>query len=540
VLEALRRVASTAGHSADLDAVFRSARDELCRTLAVDSVGITILDARRENLTLEFTDGASRGFTEKIKVLPLHASPMAKRCLETGAPCAQSAGSYPDPQRRKLLASEGFREMAMAPLRSRGRTLGMLGVGRRRGEAFLPKELDFLAAMGSVVGAALENATQALRRQEQAEALLLAKEKRAESALAVKERRLRTIIDAEPECVKVLDARGRLLEINTAGLAMLEADDPAQVLGKPMLPFVAAEHQRAFRRAAARAFRGQTGRVEFRMTGLKGARRWMESHLAPLRDEEHRVVGVLGIARDCTERRRAEEELRHSREELRALAARLVSIREEERTRIAREIHDELGQALTALKMDVAWVQGLLRRDRARASRREAAERLAGMSAMVERTIGAVRKLARELRPSVLDDLGLAAAVEWESQQFQARTGIECSLKSALRARRLPREVSTAVFRIFQETLTNVARHSQARRVDVRLLKDGSDLLLEVRDDGRGLPEGAVRNPRSLGLVGMRERALLLGGEVSIEAARGRGTTVRVRVPVGARRRSPP
>jgi signal transduction histidine kinase len=153
------------------------------------------------------------------------------------------------------------------------------------------------------------------------------------------------------------------------------------------------------------------------------------------------------------------------------------------------------------------------------------------MSELVEDTIHRVRRIAHELRPGVLDDLGLDAAIEWAGQDFEARTGIACRVSSGLGERRLPRELATAFFRIFQEALTNVARHARARGVGVRLEHRGGRLTLEVTDDGRGIAEEAIGGAKSLGLLGMRERARRLGGDVVIAAARGRGTTVSLSVP---------
>ena len=224
--------------------------------------------------------------------------------------------------------------------------------------------------------------------------------------------------------------------------------------------------------------------------------------------------------------RHALEQLEASREQLRRLADGLLLAREEERTTIARDIHDVLGQTLTALKMDTAWIGRRLPDDvpAARA-------KLTAMAALIDDTVVTVRRIATDLRPGVLDDLGLAAAVEWQAREFESRTGIPCALHASLGEGAIDPMASTALFRILQESLTNVTRHSRATHVTVRLERRGGDLILEVRDDGIGIAETEALNVRSIGLAGMRERAQLVGGGVSIAGSRGDGTTIKVQIP---------
>ena len=220
-------------------------------------------------------------------------------------------------------------------------------------------------------------------------------------------------------------------------------------------------------------------------------------------------------------------ELRSSREQLRALARHLQSVREEERSRIAREVHDTLGQPMAALKIDLAWLAARVPADEATWQ-----ERIRTTLALVDSTIRSVRQIMTDLRPSLLDDLGLVAAVEWETQQFQKRTGIRCEFVSDQPELALPPEISTAVFRICQEALTNIARHAGATRVSILLERDAGDLLLSVADNGRGITDGEIAAQSSLGLLGMRERALLLGGQLSISGQPGKGTTITLQLPL--------
>jgi len=218
------------------------------------------------------------------------------------------------------------------------------------------------------------------------------------------------------------------------------------------------------------------------------------------------------------------ERLRESEDQLRRLAAHLISVREEERAHIAREIHDELGQVLTGIKMEVGWLQKRLKEP-------QLLEKTESMSKLIDSTVQTVRKIATGLRPEMLDDMGLVAAVGWQAKEFQKRTGIRTRAKLPPE-RKFDFEISTAVFRIFQEILTNVARHSRATRVDVQLAASDERIELEVTDNGVGIPEGELRGRKSLGLLGMQERALLFGGEVVVSGVPGQGTRVAVSIPI--------
>jgi signal transduction histidine kinase len=221
-----------------------------------------------------------------------------------------------------------------------------------------------------------------------------------------------------------------------------------------------------------------------------------------------------------------EQRLRESEENLRALAVRLQSVREEEQVRIAREIHDGLGQVLTGLKMDLTWLMGKLLADQ-----KPLIEKIASMFRLIDDTIHSVRKIASGLRPEVLDEAGLAAAIGWQAKEFQLRTGIRCMVDVPPDSDGLDPERSTAVFRIFQEVLTNVARHANATRVDVSMRRDAERFTLEVRDNGKGITAAEIQNPKSLGILGMRERVLPFDGRIEISGIRGKGTQVAVSIP---------
>jgi len=312
----------------------------------------------------------------------------------------------------------------------------------------------------------------------------------------------------------VLHCNGRFARFLGAGLQ--------RVIGSSMLDLVwPDDHSKLdalLRRAAQKNCRG-----EIRLQSRKGAPLSVQLSLNPLRLESTKAVCL--IASDLSEMKRAEQELRASSEQLRNLAAHLLSVREEERARISREVHDELGQALTAVKMDLAWLAGRLPRRKG-----QMLKRIRSTRQLADDIIQSIRRISTELRPAVLD-LGLAEAVEWQVQEFQTRSGIQCTV------RLLTREVvasnaSTAMFRIFQETLTNVARHAKATRTEVVLQKQQDWLVLLIRDNGRGFDQADPSLSKSLGLLGMRERAAILGGRVNISSAPGKGTTVTAWIPL--------
>jgi signal transduction histidine kinase len=232
------------------------------------------------------------------------------------------------------------------------------------------------------------------------------------------------------------------------------------------------------------------------------------------------------LTQEVRERLLAEEHLKSSQQSLRALASHLQSVREEEWTRIAREIHDHLAQALTGLKMDLAWITSRL--PKGSVGLREKAQ---AMSTLIDATMESVHEIMTQLRPEVLDRLGLAAAIGWQAGEFQRRSGIRCNVSLPAEELTLDPERSTAVFRIFQELLSNVARHAAATRIDVTARSEPGELVLTVADNGRGIDGEVANSPKSLGLMGVRERVLPFGGRVEITGMRGEGTTVTVVVP---------
>jgi PAS domain S-box-containing protein len=279
-------------------------------------------------------------------------------------------------------------------------------------------------------------------------------------------------------------------------------------------------------------FNGQEFEIEYRITTKEGGVRWLRDRGFPIRNQSGDICRIGGVAEDITDRKEADDRLKASREQLRALSASLQSAREKEATRIAHQIHDELGGILTSFRWELEALEKMIHEPADQAHRTAMQDKLATMVCLTDTTINVVRHIASELRPSILDDLGLIEAVEWQTQQFQARTGIRCSCDCTLQSTALGNQESTAVFRILQEALTNILRHAQATDVGVALLEENGTFVLTVADNGRGITTAEKLSRSSLGLLSMQERAHLIGGEVEITGLDRGGTTLCVRVPL--------
>jgi PAS domain S-box-containing protein len=287
---------------------------------------------------------------------------------------------------------------------------------------------------------------------------------------------------------------------------------------------------------------GSVGRWEGELVHHKsdGERLVVASQQIVYRDSAGRPVRILEVNADITALKSAEKNLRESEaalsrsaEQLRALTTRLHQAREEEAIRIARELHDQLGRCLTALKMDVDGIErGLAGDVSAEKNFGPVIERAKRMNQTLDETVLTLRRISAELRPGVLDDLGLAAAIEWQAKDFQARSGVHCMLRLPAEDLPLNRDQATALFRIFQESLTNVARHARATKVWVNLSEEEGAVVLEIEDDGVGISSSRLAERHSLGLLGMRERVAVFGGEIEFSGVPGQGTVVVVRMPL--------
>lgn len=334
--------------------------------------------------------------------------------------------------------------------------------------------------------------------------------------------RLAGLLDSAMDGIITIDGEHRIVLYNRAAERIF-GWPPARVMGQPLDMLVPARfrgghggHIRRFASTGVTSRRMGDGTV---IQGLRanGEEFPMDASISQLETPEGRLLTV--ILRDVSERVRAQQELA-------AFAAQANRIREQEKTRVARELHDELAQSLTALKMDTIWL-----RDNLAAPQPQLAGKLAGMLGMLDDSVAATRRIAADLRPLVLDDLGLVPAIEWLVQNFRRRHGVACEFE-ADEDLELGEPHATAAFRIVQESLANVAKHAGASKVRVAVAREGDELVLSVDDDGTGFDTGAPRKPASLGLLGLRERAQLLMGSVDIGSVAGKGTRVSVRLPL--------
>jgi two-component system sensor kinase len=346
------------------------------------------------------------------------------------------------------------------------------------------------------------------------------------------EARLEAIVDSAMDAIIAVDAAQKVVLFNRSAEQMFGVRRD-EAIGAPLERFIPHRFRSAHHGHVEKfSHTGVTSRRMGDQTTLwalraDGSEFPIEASISQAGEPGRRLYTV--ILRDITPRVQRDEMLRRQQQELRELSARVLEAREEEKTRIARELHDELGQLLTALKMDLAWL-----RERLPAGDAELAARAEGMGALLDRTVSSSRRIAADLRPLMLDDLGLADAAQWLVDEFARHSGIRLELRApedgALEE--LAKDAATAVYRAIQESLTNIARHSGAKSAWVLLARENGEVQVEIEDDGRGIAPEDLAKARSLGLKGMRERISYYGGSLEIGPAPRGGTRLRLRVPL--------
>jgi len=357
----------------------------------------------------------------------------------------------------------------------------------------------------------------------------------AERRSGASQARLDAIVDSAMDAIVTVDAAQNVVLFNRAAEQIFGVRRE-EAIGAPLDRFLPQRH-----RAAHRDHIEQFGH-----TGVSSRRMGDTTTLWALRADGTEFpieasisqAGAPGqdfytvILRDVTLRKKAQDALQAQKEELRRLSAQVLEAREEEKTRIARELHDELGQLLTALKMDLAWL-----RERLPPGDTDAAERAERMGRVLDQTVGSTRRISADLRPLMLDDLGLAEAANWLVGDFASRSGVQCEIRMTGNGELegIDKSVATAIYRALQESLTNIARHAGARQAWVSVGADNGEIFFEVEDDGRGIAPADLAKTRSLGLKGMRERVDYLGGSIEVVRAPRGGTRVRVRLPAQGR-----
>ena len=363
----------------------------------------------------------------------------------------------------------------------------------------------------------------------------ISEQKKARQGLVDSQARFQGIIDSAMDAIISIDESQRVVLFNAAAERMFGCA-ATEVLGEPLERFIPARFREAHRLHVQNfGATGATSRAMGKLNALTAIRADgrefpIEASISQTKVGAAKLFTV--ILRDITERKAAQEALSQSEKQLRALAIRLQGAREEEATRIARELHDQLGRYLTTIKMDLLLIDKIVTRQPEVEDLRAIGDKARIMLEAIDETVHVVRKIATELRPGILDDLGLAAAVEWQAKEFERRAAVVSIVRVTEEDLELSREQATAFFRIFQEILTNVARHARAQRVWVNLELQEGMVVLEVEDDGVGISSDAVSQPNALGLLGMRERAAIFGGHVEIAGTYCKGTTVIVRMPI--------
>jgi PAS domain S-box-containing protein len=353
----------------------------------------------------------------------------------------------------------------------------------------------------------------------------ITKRKRTEKVLQESEEKYKTLTENSLTGI-FIHQDGRFVFVNDR-FANMHRYKPEELLQKDHLSLAHPDERKSMKEFALKRLKGKPApqQYEVRRITKEGKTIWCEMMATTIQYKGR--PAIMGNVIDITERKLAENAIKKSEEQLRALTTYLQRIGEIERTNIAREIHDELGQTLTVLKMDMAWL-----RKRLPDGLTSLPEKADTMSQLINKTIQTVKKISTDLRPGLLDDLGLAAAIEWQAEEFQKRTGIRCKITIEPKDITLDRDRNTAIFRIFQETLTNVARHAKASEVNASLKQRDGQIELKVRDNGKGITEGQISNPKSFGLIGIRERVKIFGGNSMLKGNPGKGTIMTVRIPI--------
>ena len=353
----------------------------------------------------------------------------------------------------------------------------------------------------------------------------ISKRKLAEKVLQESEEKYKTLTENSLTGI-FIHQDGKFVFVNDK-FANMHGYRPEELLQKEHLLLVHPDERKILKDIAIKRLEGKPvpHQYEVRRITKDGKTIWCEMMVTLIQYKGK--AAIMGNVIDTTERKLVENAIKKSEEQLRNLTTYLQRVGEIERTNIAREIHDELGQTLTVLKMDLSWLRKRLPDDQI-----SVRERTDTMSQLINRTIQTVKKISTALRPGLLDDLGLAAAIEWQAEEFQQRTGIRCNITIEPKDITFDKDRNTAIFRILQETLTNIARHAEASAVRVSLKQRDGQIELKVRDNGKGITEEQISNPKSFGLIGIRERVKIFGGNNMMKGIANKGTVMTVKIPL--------
>jgi len=394
-------------------------------------------------------------------------------------------------------------------------------------EALLQGAADFVKKDSlSRLGAAVERALEAndLRRAA----------RDAERALRESEERFRKLTELSPVGIYLTNARQECIYANEHWY-VITGLIPESAIGRDWRYALQIDSDDAAQQATA-IFAEDPDRplsFETRIKRSAGPEVWVIGQMLPQYDADEQLTGHVGVITDITERKRSELELIESGQRLRELSSHMVQIEERQRASIAREIHDEIGSSLTGIKIDLAWLKAELAEQLE--SRPEVRSKMQDVEKLVDNTAAVSRRLIKALRPSILDH-GVVPAIQWQLLEFERRFGIRCHFDPPVNEPTLTEEQSVAVFRILQEALNNVAKHAAATQVEVTVFKRKKELTIEIRDNGRGLPDGKAERAGSFGVIGMRERIASLGGWLEIAGAPGKGVSLMIGIPYGVQK----
>lgn len=351
---------------------------------------------------------------------------------------------------------------------------------------------------------------------------------RAKETILKSEQKYRELVETSIDLIWTVDKQGSVIFVNAAAINIL-GWKPDEIVGRSFMDFVGPADKERVMQSVSDVMKtsGHYSNYESTILRKDGTVATVITHAVVNHDPDTGNTWLTGTSRDITERVQAENLLSQKKEQLQLLSSYLQTIREEERKHIAREIHDELGQQLTGLKMDLAWMNRKLVEKNS-----DLSTKLGDMLKLVDETIKTIRKISSDLRPGILDDLGLIPAVEWQCHEFEKRTKIKCEFLNLAPDAHIERESSTGVFRILQESLTNIARHSDATRVIVEFSQQSDNFMLNITDNGKGFERDKIVIRQTLGLMGMHERAGMLNGSLSIQSTPNKGTQVTLLFPV--------
>lgn len=355
--------------------------------------------------------------------------------------------------------------------------------------------------------------------------------KRNELLLAKKENFIRTILNTDPECIKLISREGICLSINAAGLAMVDAESEEKVIGKLLLGIIFQKHHEEAMEMVHNAFNGISGTFEYEITTFKGRQLWLEGNTVPFRNTDGVIESCLWISRDVSDRVKDRDALQKSHARLKKNFTKIQNIIEKERKEISRELHDELGQKLTALNLDIAWLQKKIE-----PKLEEERELMGEMLALVDSLMATVQNISKSLRPPVLEHFNLTDAVDWLLSDFQKRSKINCNVKIDVDGENISEELKVTLFRILQESLTNIIRHSNADIVTINLKQVDGQIKLSIQDNGKGITNENINDLNSFGIHGMQERVESISGVFKITGVPGKGTNILTEIPMKARK----